>query len=185
MPARKKKRAMEVQRKYDKAQEISRWVRHGERREDVEVELDLDDSMKLGDDASSSEDEEDRGTTMTSVYHREPKPMPIGDGSSTGTCSDAHESRKRAMSEDAARDQETKRAQSPHPLDAPPASQPPTVCWSVGGMQPFTSAFGVSASAQPPAERCPTGRSGGFTASWRPWPFVGRWRAGRVTLTLS
>ena len=56
----------------------------------------------MGDDASSSEDEEDRGIAMTLVERRKPVAAPVGGGYGTEVRGDVPELRKRTMSEDAA-----------------------------------------------------------------------------------
>ena len=57
----KKKKAEKVRRRFDKEKEINRRVWGGESRSDVEVELESEESMEMGDDMSASEDERDRG----------------------------------------------------------------------------------------------------------------------------
>ena len=65
--AKKKKKAEKARRRFDKEKEINRWVHGGENRSNVEVELELKEPTKMGDDASSSEDEVDRGIDVTLV----------------------------------------------------------------------------------------------------------------------
>ena len=55
--AKKKKKAEKARRRFDKEKEINRWVRGGgERQSDVEVELEVEEPMEMGDDTSASED---------------------------------------------------------------------------------------------------------------------------------
>ena len=68
----------------------------------MEAELESEEPMEMGGDASASKDEGDRGAIMTSVEHREPTAASIGGGCDTETCGDVPESRKCATSEDTA-----------------------------------------------------------------------------------
>ena len=56
----------------------------------------------MGDDASASEDEGDRGAIVTLVERHEPAATLVGGGRGTETHGDVPESRKHAVSEDAA-----------------------------------------------------------------------------------
>ena len=56
--ARKKKKAEEAQRKHEKEKEITRRVRAGENRSDVESELKSEDPTEVEDDMIFSEEEE-------------------------------------------------------------------------------------------------------------------------------
>ena len=106
--AKKKKKAEKAQRRFDKEKEINRRVRGGESRIDVEAELESEEPTKMGDDASASEDEGDKGIALTLVNRREPMASPVGGGHGTETRGDIPESRKHAVSEDAALKFETK-----------------------------------------------------------------------------
>ena len=69
----------------------------------------------MGGDASTSEDEGDRGIVVTLVERREPTAASIGGGWDTERHDDVPESRKRATSEDTTIEQEAKRVWSPRP----------------------------------------------------------------------
>ena len=84
----------------------------------MEAELELEESTKMGGDATASEDKGDRGTVVTSVEHREPMAASIGGGHAMEMRSDVPESRKHAASEDVAVEREAKRAWSSRPSDA-------------------------------------------------------------------
>ena len=84
----------------------------------MEAELESEEAMGIGDNASASEDEGDRGAAMTLVEHHEPMATSIGGGRGTETRDDVPESRKCTMSEDATLKREAKRARSPRPSDA-------------------------------------------------------------------
>ena len=58
--------------------------------------------MEMGDDTSALEDEEVRGTVVTSVEHHEPAATFVGGWCDVETRNDVPESRKHAVSEDAA-----------------------------------------------------------------------------------
>ena len=68
----------------------------------MEAELELEEPTETVDDASSSEDEGDRGTAMTLVEHRKPKTTPVSGRRGTEVRGDIPESRKRTASENAA-----------------------------------------------------------------------------------
>ena len=67
----------------------------------MEAELESKEPMEMGDDASASEDERDRGTTVTLVERHEPVAVPGGGGRGTKTRVDVLESRKHVASGDA------------------------------------------------------------------------------------
>ena len=54
---KKKKRAEKARRRFKKEKEIGQWVRAGESRSGVEAELESEEPMEMGGDASTSEDE--------------------------------------------------------------------------------------------------------------------------------
>ena len=89
---------MEVWRRFDK--EINQWVRCGESWSDMEAELELEESTKMGGDATASEDKGDRGTVVTSVEHHVPTAASVSGGRNTEMCGDVPELRKQAVSED-------------------------------------------------------------------------------------
>ena len=68
----------------------------------MEAELELEEPTEMVDDASSSEDEGDRGTAVTLVERREPMAALIGGGRGTETRGDVPKSRKHAVSGDTA-----------------------------------------------------------------------------------
>ena len=68
----------------------------------MEAELKSKEPMEMGDNASALEDKGDRDATMTLVEHREPVAALVGGWRGMDTHGDVTESRKRAMSEDAA-----------------------------------------------------------------------------------
>ena len=90
----------------------------GKSRSDVEAELESEEPMEMGGDASASKDDGDRGAIVTSGEHREPAATSVSCGHDMETCGDVPESRKCAASEDTAVEQEAKRARSPCPLEA-------------------------------------------------------------------
>ena len=124
MLAKKKKKADKVQRRFDKEKEINRQVWGGESQNDMEVELELEEPMKMGDDVSASEDEGGRGAAMTLVERCKPTATPVGGERGMETCGDVPESRKHVASGDTAVKREAKRARSPCPSEAPSTSQP-------------------------------------------------------------
>ena len=93
----------------------------------MEVELESEEPTEMGDDASASEDEGDRGVAVTLVEHREPMATPVGGVRGTETRGDVPESRKHATSGDIAVEREAKWARSPRPSEASSASQSPSL----------------------------------------------------------
>lgn len=91
----------------------------------MEAEVESEDPIELGDDASSSKDKVDWDAAATSTEPHGPTATPISSEHGAGVHSDALESRKHATSEDTTCDSEAKQAWSPCPLDAPPSPQPP------------------------------------------------------------
>ena len=79
----------------------------------------------MGDDASSSEDKEDRGIVVTLVEHHKPAVVPVDGERGTEVHGDVPKSRKCAMSEDTTLEREAKRAWSSRPLEASSASRTP------------------------------------------------------------
>lgn len=92
----------------------------------MEAELELEEPMEMGDDASSLEDKKYRGVAMTLVEHHKPMATLVDGERGTEVRGDVPESRKRAAIEDAALKREAKRARSPCPLEASLALWPPT-----------------------------------------------------------
>ena len=74
--ARKMKKAKEARWKHEK--EITRCVRAGENRSDVESELESEDPIEVGDDMIFSREEESREVVATSVEHRDPTTVSAG-----------------------------------------------------------------------------------------------------------
>ena len=98
--AKKKKKTEKAQRSFDKEKAINRRVRGGESQSDMEVELESEEPMEMGDDMSSSEDKEDRGVAVSLVERRKPTAVPIDSEHGTEVCGDVPESRKHAVGKD-------------------------------------------------------------------------------------
>ena len=81
----------------------------------------------MGGDASTSEDEGDRGIVVTTVEHHEPTAASIGGGQDMEKRGDIPKSRKSAMSEDTVVEREAKRARSPHNSEASLVPYPPAL----------------------------------------------------------
>ena len=67
--AKKKKRAEKARRRHEMEKEIARWVRAKENRSGMEAEIESEEPMEMGGDASSSKDEGGRDVIATSVEH--------------------------------------------------------------------------------------------------------------------
>ena len=123
----------------------------GENRSDVEAELESEEPMEMGGDASTSEDDKDRGVVATTVERRAPVATSVSGGRDAERCSDVPASRKHATSSDAAVEREAKRARSPHPLEASlalhPHSERGRACRPVGGACSYPHIFGVGGCA--------------------------------------
>jgi len=91
----------------------------------VEAELESEEPTKMGGDASTSEDEGDRGIVMTIVERREPVATSVGGGRDAERHDDVPESRKLVASEDAVVEQEAKQARLPHTSEVSLALHPP------------------------------------------------------------
>ena len=76
---KKKKRAEKAQRRHQKEQDIARCVRARENRSNIEIELESEDPMEMGDDMISFE-EEGGWEVTTSVEHHEPTAAFAGSG---------------------------------------------------------------------------------------------------------
>lgn len=76
----------------------------------MEVELESEVPTKMGGDMSASMDEGDKGTIVASVERHEPATTSIGSRHDTEMRGDVPKSRKHAMSEDIAIEQEAKRS---------------------------------------------------------------------------
>jgi len=96
----------------------------GESQSDVEAELELEEPTEMGGDASTSEDDEDRGVVATSVECRAPMAMSASGGRDAERRGDIPASRKCVVSSDAAAEQEVKRARSSRPLEVSLALPP-------------------------------------------------------------
>ena len=125
--AKKKKRAEKARRKHEREMEITRWVRAGESRGDVEAELESEDPMEVGDDVRSSEDGGGQSVVVTSVERRKPTATSAGGGREAERCGDTPAPRKRAVSLNAVGEREAKRMRSPCPLEASLALPPPAL----------------------------------------------------------
>ena len=77
--AKKKKRPEKARRKHGREMEITRWVRAGKSRSNVEVELESEDPMETGDDVISSKNK-GGWEVATSVERREPTAASTGGG---------------------------------------------------------------------------------------------------------
>ena len=118
--ARKKKRTKEVLRKQEKEQEITRRVKAGERRSDVELKDPMDvDDMVFSKEGDSWE------IIVTSAERRDPTAMSAGDEQEMERRMVALVLRKRAASADAADEWEVKWTRSPHPSVASLVSSSP------------------------------------------------------------
>ncbi|XP_066365343.1 filament-like plant protein 1 [Miscanthus floridulus] len=83
----------------------------------MEAELELEEPMEMGGDASTSKDEGDRGIIMASVENHEPTVTSVDGGQDIDRHGDVTVLRKRAVSLDAAIVQEAKWVQSPRPSE--------------------------------------------------------------------
>ena len=124
---RKKKRAEKARRKHQKEQDITRCVRAGENRSDVEAELESEDPTEMGDDVISSEDEGGREVVATSVEHCEPVATSTSGGCDAERHGNVPAPRKCATSSDTVGEREAKQTWSPRPLDSSLAMSPPAV----------------------------------------------------------
>ena len=122
---RKKKRAEKAWRRHQKEQDIARCVWAGENRSNIDIELESEDPMEIGDDVISSKEEGGREVVATSVERREPTAASAGGGREAERRSDVPAPRKRATSLDVIDEQEAKRTRSPRPSEASPALSPP------------------------------------------------------------
>ena len=91
----------------------------------MEAELESEEPIEMGGDASASKDEGDRGAIVTLVEHYEPIAASISGERYTEARRDVPKSRKHAMSKDTNIEREAKRARSPRPLEASLTSRPP------------------------------------------------------------
>ena len=108
MDAKKKKKADEAQRKYEK-KEIARRVKAMENRSNVESELESEDPKGVGDDMIFSEEEESREVIATSAERRDPVAASAAGEQEVERRSDVPMPRKRAASADAVGEREAKR----------------------------------------------------------------------------
>ena len=92
-------------------------MRASENRSDVEAELESEEPTEMGGNASTSEDDGDRGIIATSVEHRAPAAASTSSGRDVERHGDVPRSRKRAVSLDVAVEREVKRARSLRPLE--------------------------------------------------------------------
>ena len=86
----------------------------GERRSDVEFELESEDPTEV-DGMVFSEEEESREVIVTSVEHRDPTVMSAGDEQEAACCAEVPVPRKRPVSADIIGEWEVKRTPSPCP----------------------------------------------------------------------
>ena len=105
--ARKRKRTKEVRWKQEKEQEIARRVKAGERRSDVESELESEAPTEV-DDMIFSEEEESWEVAVTSAERCDPMVMSAGDEQEAERRVVVPVSRKRAASADAVGNWEAK-----------------------------------------------------------------------------
>ena len=107
--------------------EITRRVRAGENRSDVESELESEDPTEVGDDMIFSEEEESQEVIATSMERRDPTAMSASGEQEAERRGDVPALRKHAASADAVSEREAKRTRSPCPSKASSASSPPAV----------------------------------------------------------
>ena len=107
--------------------EITRWVRAGESRGDVEAELESEDPMEVGDDVRSSEDGGGQSVVVTSVERRKPAATSTSGGRDAERRGDVPAPRKRAARSDAVDEREAKRTRSPCSSEVSPALSPPAL----------------------------------------------------------
>ena len=93
----------------------------------MEAELESEEPMEMGGDASTSEDNGDRGVVVTLVECHAPAALTSSGGWDAGRHGDVPTSRKRTACSDAAAKREVKRARSPCPLEALSALSPPAL----------------------------------------------------------
>ncbi|XP_066375092.1 protein gar2-like [Miscanthus floridulus] len=121
--ARKKKKAKVAHWKYKKEKEIARRVKAGERKSDVESELESVDPTDV-DDMVFSEEEEIREVVVTSVERRDPTTMSASDEQEAARRAVASAVRKRTASANAIGERAAKRTRSPCPLVASSVPSP-------------------------------------------------------------
>ena len=86
--------------KYKKEKEVTRRVKAGERKSDVEYKLESEDPTDV-DDIVFSEEEESREVVVTSTEHRDPTTTSTGDEQEAAWCAVSSTPRKHAVSVDA------------------------------------------------------------------------------------
>ena len=122
--ARKKKRTREVQRKQEKEREVTRRVKAGERRSDVESELMSDDPTDL-DDMVFSDEEGSREVVVTSAERRDPTATSAGEEHESTWHAVVPAPRKRAASADAVGGRAAQWTWLPYPLAVSPVPSSP------------------------------------------------------------
>ena len=90
----------------------------GESQSDMEAEPESEEPTEMGGDASTSEDEGDRGIIATSVERRVPMATPVSGGRNTERRSDVPTSRMHTVSSDTAVKREAKQARLLRPSEA-------------------------------------------------------------------
>ena len=113
--------------------EIARWVRAKENRSGMEAEIESEEPMEMGGDASCSKDEGGWYVITTSVEHHEPMATSASSGRDAERHGDILVSRKHVVSSDAIVKLEAKWTRSPRPLEASLALPPPAPGTAVGG----------------------------------------------------
>ena len=104
--AKNKKKAEDAQRKYEKEKEIARRMKVGENRSDVELELESEDPIEVGDDMIFSEEEESWEVVATSAERRDPVAASAAGEQEVERRSDVPMPRKRAARTDAISERE-------------------------------------------------------------------------------
>ena len=125
----------------------------------MEAELESEEPTEMGGDATTFEDEGDRGIIVTLVERHEPTTASASGGRDAKRHGDVPTSRKRTACSDAAAKREVKRARSPCPLEAlldlPSCSKHGGACQPVRGACPYPRIFGVSVCTRATTGRCP------------------------------
>jgi len=123
----------------------------GKNRSDVEAELESEEPMEMGGNASFSRDGGGWDFIATLVEHYEPMAISASGGRDVERHGDAPTSRKCAASSDTTVEPEAKRTRSSWPLEAsrasPPRSRHGRAGWSVEGASSHPRIFGVGMCA--------------------------------------
>ena len=121
---RKKKKAEVAHRKHKKEKEVARRMKVGERKSDVEAELESEDPTDV-DDMVFSEEEGSQEVVVTSAECRDPAATSVGDEQEAARRVVASTPKKRVASVDAVDERAAKRMRSPRPLAASSVPSPP------------------------------------------------------------